>query len=421
MIRRRAVLAALLGVVVLLAGYLGITRAPRDTSPTVARATPTPTATIGEATPTAGTTTPPSAIASATLRPSATPDPVALDARYGWYVRNVQGGPPKIRRETAPAPLRSIEGDNVVVSSDGQRIAYWGPPGVRRQLFVADATGGPERLVLTLPDSERGNGVAWSTDGTGLAIQVDSTSTPQGGVDPPPAYSAIRIVDVLNGTTREIVRQPLTRLVPFGWVRERRLITAARSLGAEAGPTAYLRIGEDGSVRESSLGSDFCVHAVDLRLNTLGTRVLSVHPSRCSTGSDPSPDRPSFVRTWPVDDPASALTLDAGRVHLVDATFRPRTEEIAISTYANATLRIDVWTRATPRRIADVTVGRGPPHGMPVVFRPEGDRAFVVYQPDSFVNAWRVRLVDLNSGGASEAEVGAEAPEASVLLRAPPP
>lgn len=136
-------------------------------------------------------TAPPDALTASTPpipRPSA-----PLPGRYGLIVGTE---PPRIRSETDPAYLGVLTGEDWrgAVSPDGRQVAWWEAyrSGVARILWVSDASGRAARKLITLPDSEVAaistfGGVAWSTDGTGLLIAVNSRDHVP-STTPDPAY-----------------------------------------------------------------------------------------------------------------------------------------------------------------------------------------------------------------------------------------
>jgi hypothetical protein len=359
------------------------------------------------------------AASTPTATASATPGRLNLDDRYGWIAPSspaINGF--DVRSETASTSLVRMSGDYPVVSEDGRSIAYWSPAGNRHELHVVSPRTRVDRVVVTLPADEFGQAVGWATDGSGLAFQADSSIIPGGGVDPPPAFSAIRTVDLGTGRITEVLRRERTRLVPFGWSRARHLIAAYVSAGAEGGPTSYLLVNENGTAQETSLGSDSCVHSIGLRLDGSGSTVLSIHPIRCSNGSG-TLSGTSAVRAWAIDDPTTVRVIDLGAVFLLDAVFRPRTTDIVTTSISGETLAVDVWSGGARRRLvsADAKNVTGTQF-VPVIFRPNESVALVHYPTSVAVGAttWSSRLIEVISGAAADVDIPGGSPIASVLL-----
>ncbi|MGH2451810.1 MAG: hypothetical protein ACRDGE_11185 [Candidatus Limnocylindria bacterium] len=363
---------------------------------------------------------PQSPTATPTASPSRTPRPLALDPDYGWTVRI----PPaivevKVRRETDPVAIQTLSASDVVPSPDGRWLAYWTPTGVRRELRVAPTSGGPERTVLGLPDDEVGNEIAWSTDGSGLAVQVDSTSF-RGGVNPSPTYTSIRTVDLETGEVREVVRRSETHLSPLGWIRDRGLIPAytGRDLG---GIRTYHLLTELGDMSSSVLSDDNCRRGTVARLDPSGGMVLSVHPQHCSDSSRQLP--PSVIRLWPVDDPSAMREIELPGQMPLDARFRPGTTDVVIASVGGQTLRVELVTEHSRRIVSTVSVAAGIGVGFaPILFRPgEGDVLLVVYpeQIDRSGATYKGRLIDIATGATIDVDLGPDAPSESVLLTGP--
>lgn len=361
---------------------------------------------------------------SLTASPTATARPLALDAVYGWLL-NADGSAlaTLVRRETGGPPVRTVDASafGVAVSPDRRTLAYWSPTGRRNELRIAPAGAGPERTMLALPSAERGDAVVWSSDGTGLVAWIASNDIRQGGIDPPPLYSAVRTIDVASGTVRELLRRPDSRLLPFGWLRDRGLVVAMSLAGLSRVGT-YLRISESGTVMESAVPGDDCSRSIGLRLDDRGTTILSGHSVFCFDASGPA--RRASLRTWPLNDPASVRMTDLGETFLLEAAFRPRTDEIVTAALGGATVTYTLWSGQAPVELARVGSTRGASGvqagSAPFVFRPEGDRVLLVYPVDAAGGPrLEARLVDLASRDAAAVDVSAGAPLASVRLGGP--
>lgn len=376
----------------------------------------------------------PSASPSTAAAPPAVPSPTTTaspstaaptrvlgpESRYGLLV---PAGPGrftwKVRRENDPAALVTIAGDWPSVSPDGKAIAFWAPPGVRTQLQIVPASGGPERTLLTLPAGERGETISWSAGASGLAVGVDATSILRGGIDPAPAFSAIRTIDLPSGEVRELMRRGETRLRPFGWARGPRLVVAAE-FGGLGRIIAYVRAGEDGTVVrdafDTSAGAD-CTHATALRLDTAATTVMSIQPQRCSDGTGKALGG-SIVRLWPIDQgSAQAQAYDLGPVFLFDAQFTPGRPGFVTVVGRGATLVAQLWEGRTSRDLTTIAINSAGVQDA-FVFRPNAAVLLLYWPSQATANAiaWHGRLVDVTSDTVADFELGADRPKASVYL-----
>lgn len=381
-------------------------------------ATPSLARPTGSAAASSSAPTPSAIVAPPAGSPAVSRSP-SPDAAYGWLVvTNSAALSWKVRRENDATAIATFSGDWASVSPDGRSIAFWAPAGVRTQLRVMPAIGGPERTIVTLPSGERGETFAWSTTGTGLAFGVDANTILHGGIDPPPAFSAIRTVDLRTGETRELVRRDETRLRPFGWVRERKLVVAAE-FGGLGRTTAYLRVAEDGAISRDAFGTSAsadCTHVTALRLDTEATTVMAIQPQTCSTGPATLAGS-SLVRVWPIDQgPAQAEILDLGPVLLIDAVFRPGTREVVTATLSGTTLTIRSWQGRSSREVTSVGLASPFLQLNPILARPNGPVILVYWPTQTASGSFTGRLIDTATGGVTDFELGSDRPVAAVYL-----
>jgi hypothetical protein len=95
-----------------------------------------------------------------------------------------------------------------------------------------------------VPDTERGAGIQWSTDRSGLLLVVES-SIPTGVGETPGAFSALRLLDVATRSVREVARlSEASRFWPVGWDRGRAIAGACIAL-PDGTAIAYAVVGED--------------------------------------------------------------------------------------------------------------------------------------------------------------------------------
>ena len=133
----------------------------------------------------------PSTVAKATP-PSSPAGASILDDHFGFLAGD------GVRSESDARPLFVLGIGEVsgVVSPDGSRLAYWAANELR---VIQIAPNQKPHTVMTLTKAEGALYFAWSSDGTGLAVGVNApVANP--APDVPPAYTAIRIVDVTAAT-----------------------------------------------------------------------------------------------------------------------------------------------------------------------------------------------------------------------------
>ena len=374
---------------------------------------PSPSATaIGAASPT-------QTVATITPAPSKTLGP---ESTYGWIVATSSAATAwKVRRESDPAAVATFSGDWPTVSPDGRLIAFWSPAGGRTELRVMPASGGGERTLLTLPATERGETIAWSTEGSGaLAVAVDANAILHGGIDPPPAYSAIRTVDLQTGASREVTRRDETRLRPFAWVRARRLILIGE-FGGLGRTTAYIRANEDGSVLrdpfDQSASAD-CTHVSGFRIDTSATIVMALQPETCGDGTGKLIGG-SLLRIWGIDQgPGQAQVFDLGPVFLVDASFRPGTPDFVTATQTGTAMSVKAWQGRTSHELTQVTLPDAGRQPIPLLFRPNAAVVLISWSDGSGSGPVRRRgrLLDVTSDKVADVDLGDDRPIAAVYL-----
>ena len=380
---------------------------------------PTATATAAAVVATAG--------GSATASPSAPPSPsaspaiapLALRSDRAWLTRPGSAQlETAVRTETDATVIQRIDAQSAEVSPDGRMLAYWSPAGVRRVLQLVPTGGGAPVTLLSLGAGEYGNAVAWSTDGTGLAVRVDSMAF-TGGIDPPPSYSSVRLVDIASRQVREIARRPNARLTPLAWLRDRALVPTALG-GGIGGYTGYAEAREDGTMTAWALPSDFCTSASVIRPDRSGTSILSLHPSRCVDASRPA--APSRVQAWAVGtDPAAGRMLEIRDDTLRDAAFVPGSSDIVVAIHRGDELRLDRWTGTATRTISTLRMPANSGIGFGSIVPRATESVALFLAPQAGPNspatpAWRAKLIDLATDRSIDVDVGAVAPYASAVL-----
>jgi len=316
---------------------------------------------------TAAVSTAVSPTATAAPRPGAT---APASDRYGLIVE--LRPPLLLRSEVDARSLAELSGElsSGAVSPDGRTFAYWETwSGAARVLRLLEATAPAQsRSLLTLPESEMaatstGGGVAWSTDGKGLLIAVNSRDYVEQSVpDAAHLYATLRQVDIATGSVREIARkEPGHPFFPIAWDRPRG-ISAAVEWGPGGFATAYVTL-RDGAAPVRT-GLPAVTLPIAVRAAPDASRVLMwsffAEDSRA-------------VYVWPLAEPAQRITLEAvGDERVVAAIWRDA-REIVVSLSPNASTRdadrLEVWPLEGPRRV----VLRGQ-HRLDAV-RPDGTAA----------------------------------------------
>jgi hypothetical protein len=195
------------------------------------------------------------------------------------------------------------------VSADGTQLAYLSLTSPR-QLRVRAPSSSTERVVLTFADAENVVGLAWSSDGAGIAFGVGAGAD----VGPGSPDATLRTVEVSTGATAVIARRTDGRIYrPIAWDRAAKLVAAAES-GAGGFMSAYILVdlSQDPPRATSS--------AVQGRA-AIG-RASSDAKFILATDTD-SPG----LRWWPLADYAAAKVVP--RASLGGAAWKPGTSQMA--------------------------------------------------------------------------------------------
>jgi len=148
------------------------------------------------------------------------PSPTAFTGHYGFLVAGSTGY--VVRSESSEAPLGTIDLAGGAVSPDGRLFAGWTRT-TPADLRIVDVNKTSQfSKVLTLPAGERGGGIAWSTDGTGLVYVAESIAVANSGLVP--ATSALRLIALTtsgtaDGAPREVGRFDSIVVRPGSWDR----------------------------------------------------------------------------------------------------------------------------------------------------------------------------------------------------------
>ena len=246
--------------------------APSAASPSASSSPTAPPRTVSPATSSAAST--PSVTAHPSLG-SPSPADRLFDDRFGLVVFDPGGGGRgglvslRLTNEGITRDLAVIE-DRMgypTTSPDGSLVAYWSwaaddPQRSPDRLVIARwSAPGARTAVLTLA-GESGTGVAWAADGTGLVLGVKSREfLAPSSFDSPPAWVAVRTIDIATGTVREVMRttnradsRDLTwSILPLSWERVSGVIAAFERGPGTTFAYAYDAIRERGGVARTRL------------------------------------------------------------------------------------------------------------------------------------------------------------------------
>jgi hypothetical protein len=290
------------------------------------------------------------------------------------------------------------------VSPDGWRIAYWrvapGGDDTAAELRTIDLTTGLESATLLTSAPDGAGGIAWRSDSAALVVATASRSLAFGGIDPPPAYTRVRTIDLAAGQARELARLDASRFYPIAWSAETKIVVGVDS--GEGGIHEIHRIRENGT-RIAGGAIDVGYQRFDASrdgrtLLGLGFRGEGNHVY--STAQLIAAHAPIGMGTREVvDDP-----------YIIDARFLP-TNEIAVLVRAGTPQRygLEVWPAGLAgqgRRIW--TSPNEAPYAYGDLFARVDGRA--VYLRGAGANAgpspWL--RIDLSTGSATELPTAAE-------------
>jgi len=324
-------------------------------------------------------------------RTASSPAPKVLDDSFGFVLNKVYDNYPipgpvglKVRRESDPQPAFELGIENpggIYASPDGRQAVYWSNSELR---LIDIAPNAKPHTLFAVRANEGALYLAWSGDGTGIVIAVNGTA---GAVAPdgPPAYTALRAVDVAGGQQREIVRVQNASVLPLSWDRQSHLITAYQA--SSSGARSYYVIDEAGTLIRSDAGPG--LYTVEASAD--GQQVLG--------HGDPD----DVLRVWPRASYAAGIELrSTGGERILDAHWRPGTAEIGVL-FEN---RIELWDASGAHRIlavlplpstASASRQRGGSVRGGLFFRVDGRALFINRQIDFYPDLGAV-AVDLATG-----------------------
>jgi len=352
------VLAALLIVIVLRPGAVPAPGASPSAAPS--SASPRPSASAAA---TAGTS--PAATASAAAN--------VLDDRFGFMVQTA-ATKWYVRSETRADPIAEFDGYGFAVSPDGMRLAYWRTPSGGGIPALDVYALGPKtaRTLLALTTGQSGGGIAWSSDGTGLAVAI-TTGNP-GAVGGGTGSSALVTVDVAATTRAQIAERSDGRVYwPLAWDRGAKLVAAGET-GEGGFMSAYL------TYDVSTTPAKARTVPVTERITISSVKASS--DQRWVLGSPI--DAPFTIRWWPIDDysPGKYVPVPGGP----GAAWRPGTTRFGLVGGDELSL-YDVTTGQRTTVVGGVS-------GQHVfAFRPDGSAAIVAAQ-----SAGDATVIDIATG-----------------------
>lgn len=375
--RRLAVLA--LVAVVVLVGCRELRTPARTPAPSPS---PSPTEVAATATP------------SASASPSPSPTP-SVRARFGIVVFDGDPSAIRLRLEDEAEPFAKLDGSLATISPDGRRLAYWhrepGSNGLQDDLRILDLFNAGQSQVTRL-QNERPAGVAWRDDAGGLVFASTSPNLAFAGIDPPPAFTVVRLVSFVDNRVRELKRIDAARFFPLGWNLGAKVVFGMNA--GEGGVRAIFRFNEDGtSAGESPPERRFAEVDDVTRDDTAilgqfaygeGGKIFSGVRKVGATAPTPLAEREA-----------------AGGAYLIRARFRPATADIVVLLRAPDTSKyvLEIWSGPALQGTKRLWTGPAAPASGDLITRVDGKAVYVrTDEAGSAKSAWQV--VDLDTGAA---------------------
>jgi hypothetical protein len=347
----------------------------------------------------------PSASADASASPSATapagvtasPGPSATgatgvrpDGRHGFFsARSPEQSVLRTEEDATPLAQLAATTGAAAVSPDGHRVAFLRTTDRGQQIMWGDATRLAEaRVAVDLAgtgDHVTGN-VVWAADNTNSILFAVARPSGQQGVEPPPAYSAFRSVDLGSGVVREHGRTTNAYvLVPLIW-HPRDNVAVGFETGAGGFAYSYVIVRGGQAERTTFGGSQ---GPLGLRADRGGARVLGLFGTSTEL----------FLKWWAWDRPEKPSEMrppeGEGVLH---AAWRPGSEEIGVEILSTAPRqtpargRFELWSVSTDARRV-VSAGGGFE-----MFRQDGTAAIGVR---GFAAPFEMVLIDLATGATT--------------------
>lgn len=275
------------------------------------------------------------------------PAPVPPSTLRAAFIQRGPGVSFGLRLEGADEPFIVFDTDSPgIVSPDGRRLAFFirDQGDYRQSLQVFDGLTGDLRELVRLQD-ESPSGYGWSEDSAGLAYGARSNRIESGGVDPPATYTAVRLIGLPGGSSREIARVRNENLVVLGWHRAEKIVLG-RSGWAE-GSSRPISIREDGGITRASAGEMVSPQSVVASPD----RTVSAG-SYWSASTDPADSRRmiehSGVVFWDAASASVRATRTTDRDHGVAAfAYRPNSADLMVvlsgQTASGPSTTVELW------------------------------------------------------------------------------
>lgn len=339
-----------IGVIAVAAILIAVVLMARPTGPS-SEVSPSPSASsASSATSTASPTAPASTSTSASATSAAAG--TKPDASHGILTRN----PAAIRTEADPTALNKTaswnDGAIAAVSPDGKRLAIL-RTSETGQAIVTFTTAKPDEITSVMDMAGTGENVVgppvWAADGSDSLLVGILKPGAQTGIAPPPAYSALRSVNVKTHNVIEVTRTTNGFvLVPVVW-HPGAGVAVAFETGDGGFAVNYLVI-QGPQVARTPFGAT--VGGGTLSVNQDGTRVAAIFGGQVST-----------VHWWPYDkfDQQTELKPAAGD-GAYRVSWRSGRDELVVATGPAATppstnMRVEVWGSQSGRRVVRDTGG----------------------------------------------------------------
>jgi hypothetical protein len=358
-------------------------------------------------TPSPSPTPAPTVAASPSPTASPTPSPTVAPAsiKFGLVVADPSATTFRLRLENDAEPFASLDGSLAVVSPDGRRLAYWhrdtGTSGTQDDLRIIDLFTGAQSQIIRL-QNERAAGVVWRDDAGGLLYAAASPNTASAGIDPPPAYTAVRIVNFATNQVNEVKRLTAARFFPLTWRVATRVVSGVDA--GEGGVRAIYRFKEDGGAAGDTPPDRRFSEVVDTSRD--GSAILG----QFAYGE--AGKLFSGIRVVASDDPRPLAEREPPPgAFLVRARFRAATTDVVALLRAGEPSRyvIEIWPTGiglTPRRVWTGTTATAASGELLVRF--DGKLAYVrTDESGTGIGSWQT--VDLDSGAALQLATGQNA------------
>jgi len=355
----------------------------------------------------------PSAVPSATVAPSptlsptASPSPTVAPAsiKFGLVVADPTATTFRLRLESDAEPFAALDGSLAAVSPDGRRLAYWhrdaGTNGTQDDLRILDLLTGGQSQIIRL-QNERATGLAWRDDAGGLLYAAASPNTAAAGIDPPPQYTAVRIVNFATNQVNEVKRLGAARFAPLTWRVATHVVSGVDQ--GEGGVRAIYRFKEDGGAAGDTPPDRRFSDVVDTSRDETAILGQFAYGEAGKTFSG--------IRVVAADDPRPLAEREppAGAI-LLRARFRAATSDVVALLRAGDPSRyvVEIWPTGiglAARRVWTGTTATAASGELLIRF--DGRIAYVrTDESGSGIGSWQ--MVDLDNGSALQLGTGQNA------------